>query len=153
MPGECRYVGAGISSSVRRATRSTSHLPPARHATSFLALSQIYFLGSFLESFPECTLEYFLEYFPECTLEYFLECFLELYFLENKLENFLEFFLKLCEVGSRDAAVQGGPRFEPKHPGDLDGAAGDAAVLGRERGQRRCAAPAVMARVRLKNNG
>jgi hypothetical protein len=88
----------GISSPLAR--------PPARHATSFLALSQIYFLGSFLESFPECTHEYFLEYFPECTLEYFLEYSLELYFLENMLENFIEFFLKLCQAGSRDAAVR-----------------------------------------------
>jgi hypothetical protein len=95
---------------------------------SFLALSQMYFLGSFLDSFPECTLEYFPECFPEYTLEYFLEYFLEyvleLYFLENTLENFFEFFLKLCQVGSWDAAVGGGPLFEPKHPGDLDGAAG-----------------------------
>jgi hypothetical protein len=35
----------------------------------------MYFLGSFLDFFPECTLKYFPESFPECTPEYFPECF------------------------------------------------------------------------------
>ena len=48
MQGGCRSVGAGVSSSVFPAMRSTPHLPPAHHAIFFLALSQIYFLGFFL---------------------------------------------------------------------------------------------------------
>ena len=55
------------------------HLPFACHITSFLALSQICFLGFLLEFFLECN----FKYFPNCTHKYFLK-------------YFLEYFMKFC---------------------------------------------------------